>query len=175
MAGLKVSPDRSYILRHISMWPLFNLFHDPPPCHPALRCGIQFLGNLAAGNQMSKDEIWRQSFPDLFLWVLRAPCSSYMIPAECNAENIVLNTVKPTININFKYCWSCSPLRLPYIHFCIRQLLSVKDEKAVGYVAMVLHTCLDEAKVEELSEPQNIRVAFRVMELCRTQPDLDWM
>ncbi|XP_073336320.1 ataxin-10 [Pagrus major] len=86
-----------------------------------LRCGIQFLGNLAVGNQMCKDNIWQQSFPNLLL-----------------------------------------------------QLLSVDDEKAVNYASMVLHTCLDEAKVEDLSEPQNIQVALRVMELCRTQPDLDW-
>ncbi|XP_049892189.1 ataxin-10 [Epinephelus moara] len=86
-----------------------------------LRCGIQFLGNLSVGNQMCKDDIWRLSFPNLFL-----------------------------------------------------QLLSVDDEKAVNYASMVLHTCLDEAKVEELSDPQNIQLALRVMELCRTQPDLDW-
>lgn len=55
-----------------------------------------------------------------------------------------------------------------------RQLLSVDDEKTVNYASMVFHTCLDEAKVEELSEPQNIELALRVMELCRTQPDLDW-
>ncbi|XP_029317498.1 ataxin-10 [Cottoperca gobio] len=54
------------------------------------------------------------------------------------------------------------------------QLLSVDDEKVVNYASMVLHTCLDEAKVEELSDPQNIQLALRVMELCRTQPDLDW-
>ncbi|XP_074481053.1 ataxin-10 [Sebastes fasciatus] len=54
------------------------------------------------------------------------------------------------------------------------QLLSVDDEKAVNYASMVLHTCLDEAKVEELSDPQNIQLALKVMELCRTQPDLDW-
>lgn len=54
------------------------------------------------------------------------------------------------------------------------QLLNVDDEKAVNYASMVLHTCLDEAKVEELSHPQNIQLAMRVMELCRTQPDLDW-
>ncbi len=59
-------------------------------------------------------------------------------------------------------------------HVCNRQLLSVEDEKAVNYASMVLHTCLDEAKVEELSEPQNIQLALRVMELCRTQPELDW-
>uniref|UniRef100_A0A3Q1JG33 Ataxin-10 n=1 Tax=Anabas testudineus TaxID=64144 RepID=A0A3Q1JG33_ANATE len=86
-----------------------------------LRCGIQFLGNLAVGNQMCKDDIWRMSFPDLLL-----------------------------------------------------QLLRVDDEKVVNYSSMVLHTCLDETKVEELSEPQNIQLALRVMDLCRNQPDLDW-
>lgn len=55
-----------------------------------------------------------------------------------------------------------------------RQLLRVDDEKMVNYSSMVLHTCLDETKVEELSEPQNIQLALRVMDLCRNQPDLDW-
>lgn len=55
-----------------------------------------------------------------------------------------------------------------------RQLLSVEDEKVVNYSSMVLHTCLDESKVEKMSEPQNIQLALKVMELCRTQPDLDW-
>lgn len=55
-----------------------------------------------------------------------------------------------------------------------RQLLNADDEKTVNYASMVLHTCLDEAKVEELSEPQNIQLALRVLELCRTQPELDW-
>ncbi|XP_020495184.1 ataxin-10 [Labrus bergylta] len=86
-----------------------------------LRCGIQFLGNLAVGNQTCQDEIWQLSFPNLLL-----------------------------------------------------QLLSADDEKTVNYASMVLHSCLDEAKVEEMSEPQNIQLALRVMELCRTQPDLDW-
>uniref|UniRef100_A0A3Q0RP21 Ataxin-10 n=1 Tax=Amphilophus citrinellus TaxID=61819 RepID=A0A3Q0RP21_AMPCI len=90
-------------------------------CGSALRCGIQFLGNLAVGNQLCKDEIWRISFPDLFL-----------------------------------------------------QLLSTDDEKVVNYTSMVIHTCLDEDKVEDLSKPQNIQLALRVMELCRTQPELDW-
>nr|XP_019948049.1 PREDICTED: ataxin-10 [Paralichthys olivaceus] len=87
----------------------------------ALRCGIQFLGNLAVGHQMCKDDIWELSFPNLFLELLRAD-----------------------------------------------------DEKTVSYASMVLHTCLDEVKVEEMSKPQNIQLAFRVMELCRTQPELDW-
>lgn len=56
-----------------------------------------------------------------------------------------------------------------------RRLLSVDDVKAVDYASMVLHTCLDGTKVVELSKPQNIQVAFRVMELCQTHPDLDWM
>ncbi|XP_028288816.1 ataxin-10 isoform X2 [Parambassis ranga] len=86
-----------------------------------LRCGIQFLGNLAVGNQMCIDEIWQQSVPELLL-----------------------------------------------------QLLCVDDEKVLNYTSMVLHTCLDETKVEDLSKPQNIQLALRVMELCRTQPDLDW-
>ncbi|XP_071389745.1 ataxin-10 [Centroberyx affinis] len=86
-----------------------------------LRCGIQFLGNLAVGNQECKDDIWQLSFPDPLL-----------------------------------------------------QLLSVDDEKTVSYASMVLHTCLDEAKVEQLAEPNNIHLALKVMELCRTQPDLDW-
>ncbi|TNM91408.1 hypothetical protein fugu_019788 [Takifugu bimaculatus] len=86
-----------------------------------LRCGIQFLGNVAAGNQMSKDDVWQLVRPNLFL-----------------------------------------------------QLLNVDDVKTVDYASMVLHTCLDEAKVEELSQSQNIQVALRVMELCKTHDDLDW-
>ncbi|KAM4523897.1 ataxin-10 [Fundulus diaphanus] len=86
-----------------------------------LRCGIQFLGNLAVGNQTSKDEVWEHSFPEVLL-----------------------------------------------------QLLCTDDEKVVNYTSMVLHTCLDEAKVEDLSKPHNIKLALKVMELCRTQPDLDW-
>lgn len=45
----------------------------------ALRCGIQFLGNLAVGNQICKDDIWQQSFPNLFLWVLCAPYITHQI------------------------------------------------------------------------------------------------
>uniref|UniRef100_A0A3P9LML5 Ataxin-10 n=1 Tax=Oryzias latipes TaxID=8090 RepID=A0A3P9LML5_ORYLA len=86
-----------------------------------LRCGIQFLGNLGVGNPSCQDDIWKLSFPDVFL-----------------------------------------------------QLLSVADDKVVNYTSMVLHTCLDEAKVEDLSKPQNIALALKVMELCRTHPDVDW-
>ncbi|XP_041111212.1 ataxin-10 isoform X3 [Polyodon spathula] len=36
----------------------------------AFRCGIQFLGNLAVGNQDCKDDIWKHTFPDTFLNLL---------------------------------------------------------------------------------------------------------
>ncbi|KAL4625075.1 ataxin-10 isoform X1 [Arapaima gigas] len=36
----------------------------------ALRCGTQFLGNLAVGNQVCKDDIWMHGFPRLFLDLL---------------------------------------------------------------------------------------------------------
>uniref|UniRef100_A0A672H4S4 Ataxin-10 n=1 Tax=Salarias fasciatus TaxID=181472 RepID=A0A672H4S4_SALFA len=87
------------------------------PCGSALRCGIQFLGNLAVGNQTCKDDIWQLSFPDLLL---------------------------------------------------------VDDEKVVNYTSMVLHTCLDETKVEDLSARRTSSWLLRVMELCRTRPELDW-
>lgn len=87
----------------------------------SLRCGIQFLGNIAVGNQQCRDDIWLRIFPDHLL-----------------------------------------------------QLFSVEDEKAVTYTSMVMHTCLDEAKVSTMAEPQNISLALKVMELCRTHPDIDW-
>ncbi|XP_029597849.1 ataxin-10 [Salmo trutta] len=87
----------------------------------ALRCGVQFIGNLAVDNQFCKDDIWTLIFPDLLL-----------------------------------------------------ALLCVDDERAVGYSSMVLHTCLDEYKVEQLAHPRNIHLALKVMELCRTQSELDW-
>ncbi|KAJ0015578.1 hypothetical protein NQD34_009198 [Periophthalmus magnuspinnatus] len=86
-----------------------------------LRCGIQFIGNVAVGNETCKDDIWQLSVPDQLL-----------------------------------------------------QLLCVDDEKTVTYASMVVHTCLDEAKVETLALPENIPLALKVMELCRTQPDIDW-
>ncbi|XP_041072178.1 ataxin-10 isoform X2 [Carcharodon carcharias] len=33
----------------------------------AFRCGLQFLGNLVAGNEESKHNVWKNAFPDLFL------------------------------------------------------------------------------------------------------------
>ncbi|XP_027710087.1 ataxin-10 isoform X2 [Vombatus ursinus] len=39
----------------------------------AIRCGLQFLGNVAAGNEASQRVVWRDAFPDLFLYCLRHP------------------------------------------------------------------------------------------------------
>ncbi|XP_072452707.1 ataxin-10 [Notamacropus eugenii] len=39
----------------------------------AFRCGLQFLGNLAAGNATSQQAVWRDTFPELFLYCLGHP------------------------------------------------------------------------------------------------------
>ncbi|XP_067907371.1 ataxin-10 isoform X3 [Heterodontus francisci] len=36
----------------------------------AFRCGLQFLGNLVAGNEESKHIVWKNAFPDLFLFLI---------------------------------------------------------------------------------------------------------
>ncbi|XP_069808497.1 ataxin-10 [Dendropsophus ebraccatus] len=36
-------------------------------CLVAFRCGLQFLGNVAGGNQDSQNSIWKRAFPHLFL------------------------------------------------------------------------------------------------------------
>ncbi|XP_062852091.1 ataxin-10 isoform X2 [Trichomycterus rosablanca] len=88
----------------------------------ALRCGIQFLGNIAVGNRLCKDYIWAHGFPHRF------------------------------------------PI-----------LLELSDVKAVAYTSMVLHTCLDEDKTENLGTDQcKLKVALKIIELCRTLPDIEW-
>ncbi|KAF4079709.1 hypothetical protein AMELA_G00181340 [Ameiurus melas] len=88
----------------------------------ALRCGIQFLGNAAVGNQLCKDDIWACGFPHMFL-----------------------------------------------------DLLELNDEKAVAYTCMVIYTCLDTEKTEQLGvDPMKLKVALKITELCRTLPDIDW-
>uniref|UniRef100_W5K945 Ataxin-10 n=1 Tax=Astyanax mexicanus TaxID=7994 RepID=W5K945_ASTMX len=88
----------------------------------ALRCGIQFLGNIAVGNPLCKTDIWDHGFPHIF-----------------------------------------------------SDLLELPDEKTIAYTCMVLHTCLDEDKIEQLgTEPEQLKVALKVTELCRTLPEVDW-
>ncbi|XP_042597255.1 ataxin-10-like [Cyprinus carpio] len=88
----------------------------------SLRCGIQFLGNVAVGNQLCKDDIWELGFPHVF-----------------------------------------------------RDLLELADEKAVSYTCMVIHTCLDKHKTEQLvKDTQQLRLSLKIIDLCRTLPDVDW-
>lgn len=56
-----------------------------------------------------------------------------------------------------------------------RILLEFSDTKAVAYTSMVLHTCLDKDKTENFATDQaKLKVALKVIELCRTSPDIDW-
>ncbi|XP_060759205.1 ataxin-10 isoform X2 [Neoarius graeffei] len=87
-----------------------------------LRCGIQFLGNAAVGNQLCKDDIWACGFPHMFL-----------------------------------------------------ELLELNDEKALAYTCMVIYTCLDAEKTQQLGlNLIQLKVALKITELCRTLPDIDW-
>ncbi|XP_051628511.1 ataxin-10 isoform X1 [Manacus candei] len=47
----------------------------------ALRCSLQFLGNIAAGNGDSQNSLWKCAFPDLFLTCL--PYSDRRVVAYC--------------------------------------------------------------------------------------------
>lgn len=61
--------------------------------------------------------------------------------------------------------------------FCclFRDLLELNDEKAVAYTCMVIHTCLDTEKTEQLGvDPVKLKVALKITEMCRTFPDVDW-
>lgn len=56
-----------------------------------------------------------------------------------------------------------------------RDLLELPDEKAVSYTCMVIHTCLDEHKTQQLvKDTQCLKLSLKIMDLCRTLPDVDW-
>lgn len=56
-----------------------------------------------------------------------------------------------------------------------RDLLELADEKAVSYTCMVVHTCLDEHKTEQLvKDTQQLQLPLKIMDLCRTLPEVDW-
>nr|XP_023696268.1 ataxin-10 [Paramormyrops kingsleyae] len=56
-----------------------------------------------------------------------------------------------------------------------RELLDHSDEKTAAYSAMVLYTCLDPNKVEEMvTHQEHQAVARKVIALCQKQPELDW-
>ncbi|XP_078076220.1 ataxin-10 isoform X1 [Mustelus asterias] len=51
---------------------ILHCLHRLRPFHSdtlpaAFRCGLQFLGNLVAGNEESKHSVWKNAFPELFL------------------------------------------------------------------------------------------------------------
>ncbi|XP_042191556.1 ataxin-10 isoform X2 [Callorhinchus milii] len=88
----------------------------------AFRCGLQFLGNLATGNEESQGVIWKNAFPDMFLNYLK-----------------------------------CS------------------DEKAVAYCCMVLFSCLSAERTDDLlTHDRGIELVKTVVNICRTEPELDW-
>uniref|UniRef100_A0A671MQJ0 Ataxin-10 n=1 Tax=Sinocyclocheilus anshuiensis TaxID=1608454 RepID=A0A671MQJ0_9TELE len=54
-------------------------------------------------------------------------------------------------------------------------LLELADEKAVSYTCMVIHSCLDKHKTEQLvKDTQQLKLSLKIMDLCRTLPDVDW-
>lgn len=53
--------------------------------------------------------------------------------------------------------------------------MELDDERAVAYTCMVVYTCLDAEKTEQLgTDPIKLKVALKITELCRTLPDVDW-
>lgn len=61
--------------------------------------------------------------------------------------------------------------------FCclFRDLLELNDEKALAYTCMVIYTCLDTEKTQQLGVNLiQLKVALKITELCRTLPDIDW-
>ncbi|CAH2278300.1 ataxin-10 isoform X1 [Pelobates cultripes] len=67
----------------------------------ALRCGLQFLGNAAAGNPDSQNSIWKCAFPDLFLNCLKhgdEKVSGYgsMVLFTCLSDDTVAELKDPT-------------------------------------------------------------------------------
>ncbi|KAM4678026.1 ataxin-10 [Discoglossus pictus] len=67
----------------------------------AFRCGLQFLGNVAAGNRDSQNSIWKCAFPELFLSCLLhedAKVASYsaMVLFTCMNEEKMTDLQDPT-------------------------------------------------------------------------------
>ncbi|XP_009951410.1 PREDICTED: ataxin-10, partial [Leptosomus discolor] len=54
----------------VSPYKSLQLVGEDPIVPLALRCSLQFLGNIAAGNGDSQNSIWKCAFPDLFLTCL---------------------------------------------------------------------------------------------------------
>uniref|UniRef100_UPI00398F8CB9 ataxin-10 isoform X1 n=1 Tax=Pristiophorus japonicus TaxID=55135 RepID=UPI00398F8CB9 len=68
---------------------------------PAFQCGLQFLGNLAAGNEESKNIVWKNAFPDLFLnylnhWDKKAVTYCCMVLFTCLSAERTADLVSHT-------------------------------------------------------------------------------
>ncbi|KAM4039097.1 ataxin-10 isoform 2-T2 [Anomaloglossus baeobatrachus] len=66
----------------------------------AFRCGLQFLGNVAGGNQASQNSLWERAFPHVFLTCLTHEddkISAYgsMVLYTCMDEDKVVNMLEP--------------------------------------------------------------------------------
>ncbi|XP_069484289.1 ataxin-10 isoform X2 [Ambystoma mexicanum] len=64
-------------------------------CLAAVRCGLQFLGNIASGNGDSQNSIWKCAFPDLFLNCLKQE-DAKVISYACMVLFACLDTWKVT-------------------------------------------------------------------------------
>uniref|UniRef100_UPI00398F2829 ataxin-10 isoform X2 n=1 Tax=Pristiophorus japonicus TaxID=55135 RepID=UPI00398F2829 len=124
----------------------------------AFQCGLQFLGNLAAGNEESKNIVWKNAFPDLFL----SPVTRSICKIHYHLEqSLFLDYFKTT----FKR--SCTSNHRNYLNHW--------DKKAVTYCCMVLFTCLSAERTADLvSHTKGVELAETVVKICRTEPELDW-
>ncbi|XP_075066445.1 ataxin-10 [Mixophyes fleayi] len=69
-------------------------------CLMAFRCGLQFLGNVAGGNQDSQNSIWKHAFPHLFLNCLtheddKVSAYSSMVLFSCMREDRMGEFMEP--------------------------------------------------------------------------------
>ncbi|CAN2387207.1 Spinocerebellar ataxia type 10 protein domain [Pristimantis euphronides] len=73
-------------------------------CLVAFRCGLQFLGNAAGGNQASQNSIWKHAFPHLFLNCLtheddKVSAYASMVLYTCLDEDKIADLLTP-VNFN---------------------------------------------------------------------------
>ncbi|KAM9311485.1 ataxin-10 [Gastrophryne carolinensis] len=78
------------------------------PCLAALRCGLQFLGNVAGGNRASQNRIWNHAFPQLFLNCLthedeKVASYSSMVLFTCMGEDKMADLKEPA-NLQLALC-----------------------------------------------------------------------
>ncbi|XP_068129180.1 ataxin-10 [Hyperolius riggenbachi] len=93
----------------VSLMTVFSSIGDPAePCLAAFRCGLQFLGNVAGGNQDSQNSIWNVAFPQLFLSCLthsdeKVVAYSSMVLFTCMGEDKMADVTAPG-NLSLAAC-----------------------------------------------------------------------